>query len=336
MKLKKIKRVSKRYLKEMLLDLRNNDYGQFFHLIKTFPLQFTHRYPRNISIEPINACNLHCDFCSSPPDLIERPKCAMSLAEFEQAIDKIKNYTHHIWLFLAGEPFLNPKFPEMVAYASKNNLHTTTSSNANLINKDVARRIVVSGLDKLIISLDGTDNETYQKMRKGGDYRKVIDAVKYVNEEKQKQGKLKPIIELQFINAKFNQHQRDEFEKISRELGVDYEIKSLGIPSWILNKEQSDKIAQEYLPDSGKKRYDDQNNLKRDFACNNVQRSFILADGTVCICCYDIKGKYKMGNIFEQDFLDIWKSKRYVSTRQLMKKRKLPLCKVCGETNELV
>lgn len=335
MTLKKITRVTKRYLKEIKLDFKNHDYAQIGHLFKMLPRQLISKYPRNISIEPINACNLHCDFCSSPPDLIERPKCAMQLEEFKLSIDKIKDYTHHIWLFLAGEPYLNPKFSEMVSYATKNNLHTTTSSNANLIDKITAQKIVASGLDKLIVSLDGTDDETYRKMRKGGDYQTVINAIKFINKEKKIQNKLKPQIELQFIFSKVNQHQKDEFEKISQSLGVDYCVKSLGIPSWIFSKEQSDQIAAEYLPDSGKRRYDNDKNLKRDFICSNVQRSFILADGTVCICCYDVKGKYKMGNIFEQNFMDIWHSQRYINTRELMKKRKLPLCQVCGETNEL-
>lgn len=335
MTIKIFKRVTKRYLNEIKLDYKNKNFGKIYHSFKILPKQIFLNYPRNISIEPINVCNLNCDFCSSPPDLIERPRRAMTLNEFKQTIDKIKNHTHHIWLFLAGEPFLNPHFPEMVSYANRNNLHTTTSSNANLIDESTAEKIVASGLDKLIVSLDGADNEIYQKMRRGGDFYKVINAINFINNEKTNQKKLKPQIELQFIFSKINQHQKDIFKEIARDLKVDYAIKSLGIPSWILSRKQSDNLAAEYLPDSGKSRYDNQNILKRDFACSNVQRSFILADGTVCICCYDIKGKYKMGNIFKQNFNDIWNSKRYKSTRKLMKKRMLPLCKVCGETNEL-
>jgi MoaA/NifB/PqqE/SkfB family radical SAM enzyme len=72
------------------------------------------------------------------------------LEEFKKSIDSIKDVTHFLWLFLAGEPFLNPHFCEMVAYATKNNLHTTTSSNALLIDKQKAQDIVKAGLDNLI------------------------------------------------------------------------------------------------------------------------------------------------------------------------------------------
>lgn len=331
----RILKILSRFKNEIFLDLKNGDYQKIFHFFSILPRQILLKYPRNVSIEPINSCNLDCEFCSSPPELIGRPLQAMKLDEFKKIIDNVKRYTHHIWLFLAGEPFLNPHFPEMIKYATKNNLHATTSSNGNVIDKTLAEKIVVSGLDKLILSLDGTDQETYQAMRKGGNFQKVISGIKYINAEKVKQRKLKPEIEVQFIFSKINQHQRQEFEKLARSLGVNYCIKSLGIPTWIYDEKKCDEIAEKFLPDFGKKRYDEGQNLKREPSCSNAQRCFILSNGTICICCYDIKGEYKMGNIFEDDFLKVWQSKRYINMRRLMEKRKLPLCNKCGETSEL-
>lgn len=335
MSLKYLFRVTKKVWLEIILDLKAKDFAKFFHFVKSFFKQIFLGYPRTITIEPINICNLYCEFCSSPPALIERPQRAMSLKEFKIIIDNIKKATHSLWLFLAGEPFLNKDFVKMIAYANKANLHLTTSTNANLIDRKTSRELLSSGLDRLIISLDAASPKTYQKMRRGGDFEKVIKNIKFLIKEKIRQKKVKPKIELQFLRTKINQSEQEKFIKLAKSLKVNYCIKSLGIPRWILDEKKCQQIEQKYLPLSGKKRYDENKRLKRYKNCVNAKRSVILSDGTICICCYDIKGKYKLGNAMKDDFLSLWKSKKYRKIRKLMAKRALPLCKICGETSEL-
>lgn len=333
MKFKRLYKIIKRIAGEIILDLRSGDYAKVAHFFSFLPKQFFLKYPKNISIEPINACNLCCEFCSSPPKLLRRPKKILSFVEFKKIVDDIKNVTHYLWLFLAGEPFLNPDFPKMVAYASKNHLHTTTSSNAQLINQKLAQEIVKAGLDCLIISFDGTTKETYEQMRQGGDFRKLLSNINFILQEKKRQKKIKPEIQLQFLVSKINIHEKEKFIKLAKSLNVQYCFKTLAVPTWIYPKEKCQILAKKYLPKEG--RYIKEYKLKRDKSCANHERSFILSDGTICICCYDLEGQYKMGNIFFEKFLDVWKSKKYINVRKLMAQRKLPLCKICGETNEL-
>jgi MoaA/NifB/PqqE/SkfB family radical SAM enzyme len=333
MKLKRLYKLIKRIAGEIILDLRSKDYAKMAHFLYFLPKQIFLKYPKNISIEPINACNLQCEFCSSPPKLLHRSQKSLSFSEFKKIIDDIKDVTHYLWLFLAGEPFLNLDFPKMVAYTSKNHLHTTTSSNIQPLNKEKAREIVEAGLDCLIVSFDGATKETYEQMRLGGDFKKLVRNINFILQEKKRQKKLKPEIHLQFLVSKINFHEKEKFVRLARGLDVKYCFKTFAVPSWIYQKEKCQTLAQKYLPHEG--RYASSSKLKRDILCANRERSFILSDGTICICCYDIDGRYKIGNIFSEKFLDVWKSKKYINVRGLMAQRKLPLCKVCGETNEL-
>ena len=335
----RITRIISRTAREITADIKSGDFKEVWHFLKFLPKQAILGYPKTITIEPINTCNLKCEFCSSPPDLIEREKRIITLKEFEEIIDKIKNYVYFVWLFLAGEPFLNRNLEEMIACAHKNNLHVTTSTNAMLFSQERIKKLLASKLDKLIISFDGTSKKTFESMRVGANFERIIQNINSLLSEKKKLQMQKPEIELQFLVSQINEHEINEFKKLAENWKVSYCLKTIGIPTWIYNNNKCQVLAKKFLPKQGKKRYNQSFNelsLKRLKDCVNAKRTVILADGTVCICCYDIKGQYKMGNIFKQDFLDIWRNEKYVKMRQLMKKRKLKLCQICGETSELI
>ena len=334
MSLCRLYKITKRITGEIILDLRNGDFNKIVHLIGFLPKQLFLKYPKNISIEPTNVCNLHCEFCSSPPKLLKRKPRFLKLDEFKKIIDNIKNITHYLWLFLAGEPFLNLDFPKMIAYATKNNLHTTTSSNGLIIDQKKACQIVEAGLDRLIISFDGATKNTYEQMRQGGNFEKLLENINFILQEKKRQKKVKPEILLQFLVSKINQHEKEKFKKLAQKLKINFCFKTFAVPTWIYSEEFCRKLEKKYLPEN-EGRYDKKRKLIQSSKCTNDQRSVILSDGTICICCYDLNGQYKMGNAFSDDFLDVWQSKRYQQVRKLMKARKLPLCKICGETEKL-
>jgi len=334
MSLKRIIRILKRTLKEIILDLRNKDFRKIIHFLFFIPKQIILKYPKNISLEPINACNLKCEFCSSPPKLLKRNLQVLKLEEFKAIINNIKDITHYLWLFLAGDPFLNPNFPQMIACATKNNLHVTTSTNALLINKEKAGQIVKAGLDCLIVSFDGATKKSYETMRRGGDFEKLLKNINFILEEKRRQHKVKPEILLQFLVSKINQHEKRSFIKIANGLGVNYCFKTFGVPTWIYDKNFCEKLANKYLPDESS-RYDKNKKIKRSKNCVNNERSFILSNGDIAICCYDLNAQFKIGNAIKENFKDIWQNKKYKKIRQAMTKRQLKICQTCGETDNL-
>ena len=87
---------------------------------------------------------------------------------FSETIDQLHKELFYLVFYFQGEPYLNPGFLDMVKYAASKKIYTATSTNAHYLTDENAKRTVESGLDRLIISIDGTTQETYQQYRVGG------------------------------------------------------------------------------------------------------------------------------------------------------------------------
>ena len=125
------------------------------------PLQWG--LPISISFEPTTSCNLRCPECPSGLRSFTRPKGMMEIGFFRDMIDQLAPELIYLTFYFQGEPYLNPDFLEMVKYAHSKKLYTATSTNAHYLDEENAKRTVESGLDRLIISLDGTTQEVYSK-----------------------------------------------------------------------------------------------------------------------------------------------------------------------------
>src|SRR5277367_6222715 len=130
--------------------------------------------PVSISFEPTTSCNLRCPECPSGLRSFTRPRGMLEKIFFRNMIDQLAPELLYLTFYFQGEPYLNPDFLEMVTYATSKKIYTATSTNAHYLNDENARRTVESGLDRLIISLDGTTQEVYGQYRVGGDLEKVI------------------------------------------------------------------------------------------------------------------------------------------------------------------
>ena len=115
--------------------------------------------PISISIEPTTSCNLRCPECPSGLRQFTRPTGMLKNDFFRQTVDQLEDSLLYLIFYFQGEPFLNPQFLDMVRYASDRGIYTATSTNAHYLKDEVARKTVESGLDRLIISIDGTTQE---------------------------------------------------------------------------------------------------------------------------------------------------------------------------------
>jgi len=131
--------------------------------------------PVSISIEPTTSCNLRCPECPSGLRAFSRPTGMLDKNFFEKIIDELSGHLLYLVFYFQGEPYLNPAFLDMVRYASSKKIYTATSTNAHYMNDDNARRTVESGLDRLIISIDGVTQDVYEKYRVGGSVEKVLE-----------------------------------------------------------------------------------------------------------------------------------------------------------------
>jgi MoaA/NifB/PqqE/SkfB family radical SAM enzyme len=121
-------------------------------------------YPVSISFEPTTSCNLRCPECPSGLRAFTRPTGMLEKNFFKETIDEINKELLYLIFYFQGEPYLNTDFLEMVQYASSKGIYTATSTNAHYLTDENAKKTVESGLDRLIISLDGTTQNTYKQI----------------------------------------------------------------------------------------------------------------------------------------------------------------------------
>ena len=179
------------------------------------------KMPLRARIEICRFCNLKCPSCPIGREKIKNKK-VMSYDDFKIIIDKIKVSVEELSLFNYGEPLLNPNIVKMIKYAKKNgmkiiNLH----SNGLQLDKKLSNELIKSEIDYISFSIDGASNETYKKYRIGGDFEKVVRNVSYFIDLKRKLKFKKPVIAVQFIVMKHNQHEIKRFTKMWKDIGVD-------------------------------------------------------------------------------------------------------------------
>ncbi|HMU70621.1 MAG TPA: radical SAM protein, partial [Chitinophagales bacterium] len=177
--------------------------------------------PISISFEPTTSCNLRCPECPSGLRAFTRPTGMLNQDFFRDTIDAIHKDLTYLIFYFQGEPYLNPAFLDMVAYANKKKIYTATSTNAHYLNDENARKTIESGLDRLIISIDGTTQDVYQQYRVGGNLEKVLEGARNIVKWKKEMRSKTPFVIFQFLVVKPNEHQIEDVKKLGKEIGVD-------------------------------------------------------------------------------------------------------------------
>ncbi|MBX7181424.1 MAG: SPASM domain-containing protein [Bacteroidia bacterium] len=290
--------------------------------------------PISISIEPTTSCNLRCPECPSGLRAFSRPTGMLNQDFFKRTIDQLAPSLNYLIFYFQGEPYLNTKFLDMVKYASDKGIYTATSTNAHYLKDEVAKRTILSGLDRLIISIDGTTQETYQNYRVGGQLEKVIEGAKNVVKWKRELKSSTPHIIFQFLVVKPNEHQIEDVKKLGKEIGVDevrfktaqvyeYENGNDLIPT-------IDKYSRYKETEPGK--WTIKNSLSNH--CWKLWHSCVITwDGLVVPCCFDKDATHQLGDLKQVDFQELWHNENYTQFRtSLLKSRsEIDICTNCTE-----
>ncbi|MET0300917.1 MAG: radical SAM/SPASM domain-containing protein, partial [Flavitalea sp.] len=178
-------------------------------------------YPMSISFEPTTSCNLRCPECPSGLRAFTRPTGMLQKDFFRDTIDQLSKELMYLVFYFQGEPYLNPSFLDMVKYAHDKGIYTATSTNAHYLTEAAAKKTVESGLDRLIISIDGTTQDVYQQYRVGGKLEKVLQGARNIVKWKKELNSKTPFVFFQFLVVKPNEHQVEEIKKLAAEIGVD-------------------------------------------------------------------------------------------------------------------
>jgi radical SAM protein with 4Fe4S-binding SPASM domain len=289
--------------------------------------------PYTISIEPTTSCNLRCPECPSGLRKFTRDTGMINLELYRKVVDELHPDLFYLILYFQGEPYLHPLFFHMTEYAVKKKIYTATSTNAHFLTDNLARKTVESGLDRIIISLDGLDQETYEKYRVGGLVEKVLEGTRNLVKWKKTLKSKTPYIILQFIVFSTNEHQVPALKKLANELGVDkLELKSAQLYDFEQGNPllPSDESYSRYKKHNGKFVID--NPLYNH--CFRMWRGCVITwDGLVVPCCFDKDATHRLGDLKKQSFHEIWRSEAYDKFRkQLFSARKdIDICKNCTE-----
>ena len=290
--------------------------------------------PPVLTIEPTNQCNLHCPLCTTGSGEMERPAGKMSLETYQKIIKHLGKDIFFMLIYHQGEPYINKKFFEFVEIAKQNNIYVTTSTNGHYFTDLNIKKTLDSGLDSMIISLDGITQESYEKYRVGGELDRVLDGTARLMTEKKRRKLRSPNVALQFLVMKHNEHEIQEVKKIADKLGVDQLlIKNIEV--------RSITEAREWLPNDNKfRRYDydgDKYIVKGNdkSSCTRPWLSTLINwDGTFVPCCFDKNGEYPMGDIHKLDEINhLWTSDSLMDfrTRLLQNRKSIDICRNCNQ-----
>ena len=245
----------------------------------------------------------------------------------------MKGHLMYLMLYFQGEPLLNPEFFDMVSYARRNKIYTATSTNGHYLDDDNAKQLVRSGLDRLIISLDGTDQDTYEQYRRGGDIQKVLSGINNVVKWKKELRSSRPFLIIQFLVFKHNEHQIKDIKRLTKELGVRFELKT----AQVYDHENDTLMIPENSKFSRYKRGGDGKWALKKPIRNRCSRMWdgavITWDGRVVPCCFDKDATYQLGKLDNQPFKEIWKGKAYKDFRKQIftDRSKIDICGNCTE-----
>lgn len=297
-------------------------------------------YPVVAQVEPANFCNLSCPLCLTSSITHSRSKALLPFETFQRFIDDCGDYLLHLIFWNWGEPFLNPDFIRMIAYAKAKNIIVHTSTNGNVpLNEAKALALVDSGLDSLVVAVDGASQEVYAKYRQGGRLDRVIENIETILRARRIRGVMTPRINMRFVVMIHNETEIAAAREIARSLGVDYfMLKTVDMP-----QTRGTDLDQTYAPrQKNYRRYAyEQDTFKRrekPFECMRPWKRVTLeASGEVIPCEYDYCNKHSFGNIMKSGTMGAWKSQSAADFRGAFHKgnNEFEMCKTCTYKNRV-
>lgn len=292
--------------------------------------------PYILIVDPLNVCNLRCPLCPTGVGAPGRHQGRMPWETFTRAIDELAPYAYEVNLHNWGESLLHPNIFEMIAYIRDRNIATNMSTNFNIVTDEKIDRLIASGLEYLILSIDGATQDTYAQYRVRGDIEQVFENVAKLVHRRRELGSSTPCIEWQFIVFKHNAHEVDRARQKAAELGVDrFRVIPPGIP---FEFEEPETLKRKWFVPSSDPAHAGEAESFRDqmkSSCFYLYRSFTVnPDGGTAPCCV-INGEHNdFGDLKAHRVTEIWNNDKYRSARSLFRtdgEARVPtVCERCG------
>jgi radical SAM protein with 4Fe4S-binding SPASM domain len=267
--------------------------------------------PLILTIESTAKCNLSCPMCLR--QRIYFPPRNMDFDVFRKIIDEAKDCLEFAIPYGVGEPLLNPKIFEMIAYCKRQDVPVGISTNATVLSEKMARRLIESGLDFITFAFEGASREIYETYRKGADFDRVRNNIlSFLRVKKSLKSKI--FCTIQMVALKEN---RKEVGALTR--------------MWKLEGINEVRIKKDEVHNEGSAIPGDHvTRPPRRHPCYQLWRGpmYIHYDGTVFPCCYIFPDE-PVGNIRRSTLTEIWNSEKIVRLREAHIRGNLTPYKAC-------
>lgn len=284
-------------------------------------------YPDRLYLELTNVCNFKCIMCPNGMGLMQRDRGFMDYELAKKIIDEMAPHVQTAVLHIWGESLLHPNIFDIIKYCQKYNINTELSTNTSLLNKDISSKIIDSGLSTIYLCIDGVTKQTYEHVRKNGDFETAITNVKDFIRIKQELNSInsdnaKPFVNLQIIVMK---ETKDEIEKFKETWSIEgvNKINIKPLDTW------GDQISEISCLDIKEK----DKSIKR-FHCPNLwYHAHIYFDGSMVCCDRDFDAKYVLGNV-KEGVMNVWNGPKMQELRRKHIAQELddvPSCSKCKE-----
>jgi len=256
------------------------------------------------------------------------------MAHYEKALDEMAPTAFSLTLYFQGEPLIHPEFFEMVRRAKSRKLYVMTSSNGHFFSSEKARETVLSGLDQIIISVDGATQSTYAAYRVGGSLDQVVEGIGWLARWKKKLRSTSPRIIIQVLAFRQNETELVELQQLGLAWGGDeVRIKSAQI---LDPRKTHHRIPQQKALSRYQKKEQGEYKIRYQLhnRCKRLWFSTVFTwDVKVLPCCFDKDAQQGMGDLAEESFSSIWSGRRYQQFRQsvLEDRKQHAMCRNCSE-----
>ena len=278
-------------------------------------------YPIQLDFELNASCNLKCPMC---PISAESPKGKgkktwFDFEFFKELIDySVKKGTRAIKLNYINEPLIRNDLINFITYAKERGIiDIYFSTNGILLNKDISEKLITSGLTRIQVSLDAFTQQTYDKVRPGGNLKKIVENVNGFLELKEKYNAKIPLLRVNFVKTELNEFELDNFMNFWKDkvdmIGVQEFIK----PTKVINQIKSKKTIK-----------------KKNFKCSFPFKQLVINNEKQVLPCCTFWGEELSLQKVEkpEDLLDAWNSPKMIDLRNKHlegRYQEVPQCKNC-------
>jgi sulfatase maturation enzyme AslB (radical SAM superfamily) len=286
------------------------------------------RIPKRLQIETIYGCNAACVMCALK-DPHTRRAGPMAETLFRKVVDEMAPYAHAVEkvdLFGLGEPLLDKRLFDRIRYVHERGFRNLAiSTNAQVLDGDRRAGLLESGIETVIVSVDGTSKDVYEAIRVGLAFDRVEENTRAVIRLRDEGGYRTRFV-LRFIRQARNRHQWEDFKARWRpalspdkgDLLIAYDVNTMG----------GSFTSRAALIGA---RFDEE--IER-MPCHMVfDRLIVLSDGSVPLCCEDVPGAtHSFGNAAETPPIEIFNNEAFRAVRRVHaagRKREMAMCRDC-------